>query len=83
VRNTRLGGQFSTFDPHASFPRIAAPVFIAHGVFDFSVPPTVWAGIKETLPNQTYRAFERSGHYPQLEERATFSDAVASWLRRD
>jgi proline iminopeptidase len=58
-------------------------VFIAHGVFDFSVPPTVWAGIKETLPNQTYRAFERSGHYPQLEERATFSDAVASWLRRD
>jgi proline iminopeptidase len=74
------GGQFATFDPDASFPRIAAPVFIAHGVFDFSAPPTLWTGIKEKLPSHTYRAFERSGHYPQLEERTTFSKAVATWL---
>jgi pimeloyl-ACP methyl ester carboxylesterase len=45
------GGQFSTFDATASFPRITAPVFIAHGVFDFSVPPTIWAGINEALPH--------------------------------
>jgi proline iminopeptidase len=76
------GGQFATFDPAASFPRIAAPVYIAHGVFDFSVPPTVWAGIKDTLPRPTYHAFERSGHYPHLEERAAFGEAVATWLRR-
>ncbi|MGH2559531.1 MAG: alpha/beta fold hydrolase [Thermomicrobiales bacterium] len=75
-------GQFSTFDPAVSFPRLTAPVFIAHGVFDFSVPPTVWIGIKETLPDQTYCAFERSGHYPQMEERATFDAAVDTWLRR-
>lgn len=75
------GGQFATFDPDAGFPQIAAPVFIAHGVFDFSVPPTVWTGIKERLPSQTYHAFERSGHYPQLEERGRFSDAVAAWLQ--
>jgi proline iminopeptidase len=76
------GGQFATFDPVAGFPRVAAPVFIAHGVFDFSVPPTVWAGIKDMLPGRTYHAFERSGHYPQLEERAAFSEAVSTWLRR-
>ena len=75
------GGQFASFDPVASFPRITAPVFIAHGTFDFSVPPTVWAGSKDTLPSGTYRAFERSGHYPHVEERATFSQAVAVWLR--
>jgi proline iminopeptidase len=77
------GGQFTTFDPDVCFPRITAPVFIAHGGFDFSVPPTVWFGIKDTLPRQTYYAFERSGHYPQLEERARFSEAVVTWLRRD
>lgn len=76
------GGQFATFDPAISFPRVAAPVFIAHGAFDFSVPPTVWAGIKDRLPHQTYHAFERSGHYPQLEERATFGEAIAAWLGR-
>jgi proline iminopeptidase len=78
-----VGGQFETFDPVVSFPRISAPVFIAHGVFDFSVPATIWIGMKEKLPNPTYRAFERSGHYPQLEERTTFSRAVEAWLRRD
>lgn len=76
------GGQFATFDPTASFPRITAPVFIAHGVFDFSVPPTIWTGIKTSLPRQVYHAFERSGHYPQLEEKELFSEAVAYWLQR-
>jgi proline iminopeptidase len=76
------GGQSATFDLDGSFPRIVALVFIAHGVFDFSVPPTVWVGIKDQLPSQTYHAFERSGHYPQMEERATFSGAVAAWLLR-
>lgn len=75
------GGQFATFDPVASFPRIAAPVFIGHGVFDFSVPPTVWPGAKELLARPTYAAFERSGHYPHVEERALFLEAVAAWVR--
>ena len=77
------GGQFTAFNPNLSFPRITVPVFIAHGVFDFSAPPTVWMGIKDALPWPTYYAFERSGHYPQLEERALFSETVATWLRRD
>jgi proline iminopeptidase len=77
------GGQFATFDPTAGFPRIAAPVFIAHGVFDFSVPPVVWAGIRGYLANATYHAFERSGHYPQLEEEPVFGTAIATWLARE
>jgi proline iminopeptidase len=76
------GAQFAAFDPEASLPRVAAPVFIGHGVFDFSVPPTVWTGMADRIPALTYHAFERSGHFPQLEERTTFADAVAAWLRR-
>jgi len=75
-------GQFGTFDPEAKLPKVVAPVFIAHGVFDFVAPPHVWAGELEKLPNATYRSFERSGHYPQLEERELFREAVAGWLAR-
>ena len=75
-------GQFAAFDPEAALPNIVAPVFIAQGVFDFAAPPHAWAGELEKLPNATYRAFERSGHYPQLDERELFREAVAGWLRR-
>jgi proline iminopeptidase len=75
-------GQFATFDPEANLPNVVAPVFIAQGVFDFITPPHVWAGDLEKLPNATYRAFERSGHYPQLDERELFGEAVAGWLGR-
>mgnify|MGYP001055047935 CR=1 FL=1 len=74
------GGQFAPFAPAADFPRIAMPVFIAHGVFDFSVPPVVWTGIHGHLANAIYCAFERSGHYPQLEEGSVFGTAIATWL---
>jgi proline iminopeptidase len=76
------GGQFGAFDPEAGLPKIVAPVFIAQGLFDFAAPPHTWAGELEKLPNATYQAFERSGHYPHVDERKAFGDAVASWLAR-
>ncbi|HET9622615.1 MAG TPA: alpha/beta hydrolase [Kofleriaceae bacterium] len=73
-------GQLAAFDPDASLPKITAPVFIGQGVFDFAAPPHVWAGELAKLRRATYHAFERSGHYPQLDEREAFAAAVASWL---
>ncbi|MEO7729556.1 MAG: alpha/beta hydrolase [Kofleriaceae bacterium] len=75
-------GQFATFDPDANLPNVVAPVFIGQGVFDFAAPPHAWAGELEKLPNATYQVFERSGHYPQLDERESFGEAVAGWLGR-
>lgn len=72
--------QFAAFDPTTELPKIVAPVFIAHGVFDFVAPPHVWAGELDKLTSVSYRSFERSGHYPQLDEPALFGQAVASWL---
>ena len=74
------GGQFGAFDADAALPAITAPVFIGQGVFDFIAPPHAWAGALARLPTATYRAFERSGHYPQLDEPQRFGEAVASWL---
>lgn len=76
-------GQFGAFDPETNLPKISAPVFIAQGVFDFAAPPHAWTGALEKLPNATYHAFERSGHYPHVDERALFTEAVKSWLARN
>ena len=75
-------GQFAAFDPEASLPKVVAPAFIGQGVFDFVAPPHAWGTELDQLPNATYRAFERSGHYPQLDEREAFREAVAGWLGR-
>ena len=75
-------GQFAAADVEANLPKVVAPIFIGQGVFDFVAPPHAWAGELEKLPNATYRAFERSGHYPQLDEREPFGEAVAGWLGR-
>ena len=72
--------QFAAFDPEAALPKVVAPVFIAQGIFDFAAPPHAWAGELEKLPAATYRVFERSGHYPQLDEPELFGEAVAAWL---
>lgn len=74
-------GQFTTFDPAATLPKITAPLFIGQGVLDFVAPPYAWAGELDKLPTATFHSFERSGHYPHVDERAAFHDAVAAWLR--
>jgi proline iminopeptidase len=73
-------GQFSTFDPDAGFPRISCPVFIAQGTFDFGAPPINWAMDRGKISDVTYHSFERSGHYPSVEEQETFDTAVGTWL---
>lgn len=76
------GAQFAAFDADATMPKVAAPVFIGQGVLDFVVPPHVWAGELAKLPDATYVAFERSGHYPHRDEPEAFKAAVTGWLAR-
>ena len=73
-------GQFSTFDPDISFPRITCPVFIAQGIFDFGAPPINWAVDIAKITDAMYHSFERSGHYPNMEEPETFDTAISAWL---
>ena len=76
------GGEFSRIDPRVEFPKVSCPVLIASGVFDFAAVPTAWHKFKDLLPNHTYRAFEKSGHYPHFEEQAAFDATLLEWLKR-
>jgi proline iminopeptidase len=77
------GGEFSRFDLEVEFPKVKCPVLIASGVFDFGTIPTAWHGVKDKLANHEYRVFEKSGHYPQMEEQRLFDETLVEWLKRN
>jgi proline iminopeptidase len=61
---------------------VEAPTFLAQGVWDFVAPPIEWHGVIGTYRDCTYRAFERSGHYPFVEEQDLFDTKLIEWLSR-
>ena len=77
------GGEFSKFDPTVEFSNVFCPVLIASGVFDFAAVATAWHKFKDLLAKHTYRAFEKSGHYPHFEEQALFDATLLEWLKRN
>jgi len=70
------------YDPRGSFPEIVAPVFLALGRYDYMVPYTLWDDARELLPNLSYNLFEKSGHFPMLEEQELFDRTLIEWLER-
>jgi proline iminopeptidase len=69
------------YDP-TSGERISTPVFLALGRFDFTVPPHSWNDYVENLENMSFNIFDKSGHYPMLEERELFDSRLIEWISR-
>lgn len=80
VTSRFFGDMLENHDITSSFPSITAPVFIAHGEYDFSVAASVWDGVRDKFPDATYCLFERSGHHPQFEEQELFDEKFIEWL---
>lgn len=68
------------WDITAEAPPLRAPLLLAHGRFDYTVPWVLWKDLAATLPNTTLRIFEESGHQPFFEEPDRFAAAVAEWM---
>lgn len=60
--------------------RLAAPVLVVMGRYDYAVPHTLWSDVRPALPNLTFHLLERSGHTPQLEEPEHFDRVLLDWL---
>jgi pimeloyl-ACP methyl ester carboxylesterase len=54
---------------------------VANGRYDYEVAPQLWEAVKDKLPNLTYNLFEKSGHYPMLEEQELFDLKLIDWLQ--
>jgi proline iminopeptidase len=59
---------------------VEAPVFLALGKYDFSVPYIIWNDQKEKIPNLTVNLFELSGHYPFFEEEELYRTKLITWV---
>jgi proline iminopeptidase len=75
-----FGEVLTDYDPRQHFAEIEAPVFLALGRYDFTVPYIMWEGEKDRFPNLFYHLFERSGHFPMLEEHELFDQALIEFL---
>lgn len=76
-----LGPLTHDWDVSAGSDSLRVPIFLAHGRYDYVVPYHLWDGIVETLPDATFRLFERSGHQPFFEEPDEFAAAVLEWMK--
>jgi proline iminopeptidase len=71
-----------TYDPRPKLASNTVPIFLVLGRYDYAVPYEAWSGIKEKIPHLTYELFDRSAHFPMLEERARFDDRLIRWLAK-
>ncbi len=77
-----FGSTFGGYDVLARPSPVPAPVFVAVGRHDNSVPFTTWDERRRAIGDLTFVLFEQSGHYPHLEEPARFAAELARWLRQ-
>jgi proline iminopeptidase len=77
---SRLQQLFFEYDLEQGPGPITVPVFVAAGLYDFIVPPTLWDTELQKLPNATFHLFEESGHTPQFEEPELFAEKLIEWF---
>lgn len=60
---------------------ITTPVFLALGKYCFVSTYYLWDDYKDKLPNLSYNLFEKSGHFPMLEEQELFDMKLIEWIK--
>lgn len=61
--------------------RVETPVFLAIGRYDYLWPYFLWDERKGDLPNLSYNLFEKSGHFPMVEEQGLFDKKLIEWIK--
>ena len=80
----RMGHFLNEHLPQYDFTQgneITTPVFLALGKYSYVCPYYLWDDYKEKLPNLSYNLFEKSGHFPMLEEQALFDSLLIDWIK--
>jgi proline iminopeptidase len=60
--------------------KVEAPMFLALGQDDYVVPPALWDNMRGQFPTMSYMVFERSGHFPHLEQQELFDQTLLAWI---
>jgi pimeloyl-ACP methyl ester carboxylesterase len=78
--NHLLGKILAEHDISDIFSKIKIPVFLALGRYSYITPYQSWDAAIRKAPNITLSLFEKSGHYPMLEETNLFDKRIISWI---
>jgi len=70
----------ATYNVTPHLHRISCPTLVVVGRHDFVCPPSQAQILHEGIPNSQLIIFEKSGHFPMMEERHKFIQAVKDWL---
>ena len=71
------------YDTWSRLENNTTPIFLGLGRYDNAVPPQVWERERARKnPNISFVMFEKSAHFPMIEEPKTFDDAVLGWLAK-
>ncbi len=73
---------FKDYDIAKRPGRVETPVFLAIGRYDYLCPYFIWDDRKDVLPNLSYNLFEKSGHFPMVEEQELFDKKLMEWIKR-
>ena len=69
------------FNTMEMLPGIETPTLIISGADDWITPADQGQRIHDAMPNSELVIFERSGHFPYIEEEAEFFATLREWLK--
>jgi proline iminopeptidase len=72
---------FKDYDIAKRPGQVETPVFLAIGRYDYLCPYFLWDDRKNVLPNLSYNLFEKSGHFPMVEEQELFDKKLIEWIK--
>jgi proline iminopeptidase len=70
------------YDPRPRLANNQVPIFSAVGRYDYITPAFLWEGYEARIPMATVVRFNRSGHFPMIEEQRRFDSELIHWLAR-
>jgi len=82
VRKFVIEHEYPAYDCRPELPHIACPTLVMVGRHDWICPVDQAEEIQKLIPHSELTVFEASGHSPQVEERAAFTERFETFLRR-
>jgi proline iminopeptidase len=76
-----LNSIIADYDPRPRLAQNTVPIFLALGRYDYNIPYREWESTRKSAPHLTSFIFERSGHFPMIEEPERFDEALIGWLK--
>jgi proline iminopeptidase len=71
------------YDTWSRLTNNTTPIFLGLGRYDNAVPYQTWQRERDRKnPSISFVTFEKSAHFPMLEEPEVFDDAVLAWLAK-